>query len=1069
MNNSINRSFIEETQFYRGQIVYSYDRPQISSETSFVDNIELGDFNPYSAYDTLYKHQADLANELQSGKNILFLSPFNTGKTTLGILYALDVLFNKHKSMLIISANSFEKELEKKLINKILVESKLDWLVDIHDIKEEVNKNSYVGLFPSIYIIEARDLHWFLLPNHNKYSSLFESLGLVIYDDFEKFSGSLASNIHFIFKRFELIYSIYNKDKQPLQYLILSKPFNESKRIVERIFNENFDIMHRDSKDIIPAKIFYWIPAFDKVDVEQKTKSDPYVRTTRRDSFIDDTYILAIESLKKSKKTVVYYYNIPLSKDDIKNSHVFLDYNKRIGDFNLDAQNDFFIGYDWSDLTSQLVKRGLDWEQIDTLIISMFNGSINDLRDDILHVGMYNTEIFITMPQTPSFQYEINHPSIDINKSVKEIAKGESNSLFAFSKGDKLFNKHLLLSKYEMRNFQFDDYKDKFTEMWGKETTKNEQPNDCEAYFRKISEHEGYDIFSTDDENYFLLLDSQENIVGSINPHELPDSYFLNAVICSNNMRYQVNKIDLDNKKIYLLSLGKFSLSLSERELNIKSEKPLRDYNYNTINFKIKELTANATFNSYLHSNSTDTAPESFRTAGENNMSLNDIKINSVEISGFKSPEAFANIFDISLNTKMSLYNLVPFYFIASGKSYFYNLGGDDLNYIINDNNINDLLSRALDILIDCPCQSGCPGCLESFKSPKISFSKKELIDYIGDLIRKDNLTNIKRWKYEGIGQVGDLRGDMDKFRQIRNKVFDILQYKANMIINNPYQEKFISADDKKWISSAGLCHPAQKTIYIQPGFNEDIFTEICAHEYTHNWQFEGNLNNFFWYFNKSNIDDINNIWFSGLAFIEGQANFFSAKAMDYFGLREMVYHNEVYSYAQYREGLILLNYLEKKYGLINLNHILKEAKLSDGSPVTSELIYEWYDESGIKGLVQGLGDDLIQNNCMRCLQYEFLNKSRDYNRLTYFMNHQICRPDDLLSEYIDKAEMNEDEAFDKIWTVLKDHFKIIPKVNHDYLPCKECEYKNEGSLEGLCMMFGSIDVKPKILIALGL
>jgi hypothetical protein len=259
------------------------------------------------------------------------------------------------------------------------------------------------------------------------------------------------------------------------------------------------------------------------------------------------------------------------------------------------------------------------------------------------------------------------------------------------------------------------------------------------------------------------------------------------------------------------------------------------------------------------------------------------------------------------------------------------------------------------------------------------------------------------------------------------------------------------------------LCHSGYRTIYIQPGkFREDIFTEICAHELTHNWQFEGNLNSTFQLFNPEKTDDKNNIWFEGKLFSEGQANFFAAKVMDFFGLRKMVYANEVQMYAQYREGLILMNYLEQKFGLTNLNEILKTAQFYDSVPVTLDDINKWYEESGIRDMVRGIADELIKHH-MNCIHIEFLNKSSDFHRLTYFMNHQIDRRDKKLVDYLKDANISEEEGFKKIWEILKQHFNIKPTPGFDFLPCRECGYKDEESLDGLCMMFGSISVREKI------
>jgi hypothetical protein len=334
--------------------------------------------------------------------------------------------------------------------------------------------------------------------------------------------------------------------------------------------------------------------------------------------------------------------------------------------------------------------------------------------------------------------------------------------------------------------------------------------------------------------------------------------------------------------------------------------------------------------------------------------------------------------------------------------------------------------------------------------------------------LKRDNIEEVIRWKYEGIGVKDRLREDTVKFREIRNKILNILKMKAGMIIRQPYQEKFMSDDDLKWISASGLCHVDQKTIYIKGGYTEATLIDICAHEYIHNWQFENNMNPVYMYFNEHNIDDEANIWFGGKMFVEGQANFGAAKVLDYYGLREMVYRDEVEGYAQYREGFILLNEMEKKYGLHKLNSILREAKFENGEQITADTINQWYDKTGVKSLIQGVTTELINEGFMKCLQIEYLDKTRDFHRLTYFMQH-IINPavsdnNPLLYEFLKDGDGVSEEMSNKIWKIIKDYFKFKPIPEFDFLPCHSCKYFEKETLDGLCILFGSIDVKAKIM-----
>lgn len=1072
MNFSLDKSFIEQTSFYRGQIVYRWKRPEIASET--VPISPIASFNPYSFQDNYYLHQKELVDLLQKNKNVVLLAPFNTGRTTIALLYALDVIFNKQRSALFVSVNKFEKEIQKKILEKILINSRLDWLVDIREIDSENNNNEQntKGLFPSIFIAEIKDLHSYILPNHDKFSTFFDSLGLAIFDDFERYSGHLATNMNYLIKRIESIYSYYNnKRNSPIQYLILSKPFNESKSIVEGIFDKEFEIIHRDDKEMKSAAVHFWVPAFSKVNIEYDSiAKDMLKRETVRESFIDDSYLIALESLKNGRSTVLFYSNIPFSRNDLKLRERYLNYIKRFKDIEKLDFNNLFISCDWADLTAQLVQKNSDWDEIETIIIASFSGSTSELRDDLLHIGAENAEIFLTMPQTPSFQFSINHPTMNIIKDSKETVKNEHLAVFVYNKNnEELKRKHYILSRYEMLKINDDIFKDKSNKIWndlhGLETIDEEEPG---ILYNKIKEIKGLDIFSAELDLYFLLIGPDGKVIGTVTSSEVPDYYFKNAMIYYLNERFIVSKVDLEERKIYLTVAQEFRLPVSQRIMTIQSQRKIAKFNFAGISFSSQAIALSSEINRYKVIFGTDTDPNSFYEISEDVSTLNDLKVISVEIDGVPSIDTFASILNTAIKTKFSLYNIIPNLFTYNDKIYLYNLGSGNLSYFINDANIKDLLNRALTILSDCPCQTGCPGCLETFESREKLFNKKEIIDYLGKLLKRDNIEEVIRWKYEGIGVKDRLREDTVKFREIRNKILNILKMKAGMIIRQPYQEKFMSDDDLKWISASGLCHVDQKTIYIKGGYTEATLIDICAHEYIHNWQFENNMNPVYMYFNEHNIDDEANIWFGGKMFVEGQANLGAAKVLDYYGLREMVYRDEVEGYAQYREGFILLNEMEKKYGLHKLNSILREAKFENGEQITADTINQWYDKTGVKSLIQGVTTELINEGFMKCLQIEYLDKTRDFHRLTYFMQH-IINPavsdnNPLLYEFLKDGDGVSEEMSNKIWKIIKDYFKFKPIPEFDFLPCHSCKYFEKETLDGLCILFGSIDVKAKIM-----
>jgi len=702
------------------------------------------------------------------------------------------------------------------------------------------------------------------------------------------------------------------------------------------------------------------------------------------------------------------------------------------------------------------------------------------------------------MPQIPAYQFYINNPELNILKNIEETVKGEQLSIFGYNiKNNELKDKHLLLSYNEYKAFNNPECFDAFEKKWGnifKECV-NEDEN-----FTRLKSLKGYDFFSSEIDEIYEIIDKNGDIVGTANKADIPDHYFKNSLISIDNQRFTVDALDIKNRKIVLNAINRFSLPISLREFEInKKETESNNLTFEKLQFSSKGLSISSSLNKYKVLFGTDTDPDSYRTISNNTDRIEGINLHVIELTGPKginaaasilntaiktkiiinnlTPRYFttkdginaaASILNTAIKTKIIINNLTPRYFTLKDSAYFYNLGTGDLSYLLKDSIINDLLDRSLRILIDCPCEEGCPGCLESYEIENTDFKKRELIEFIGGILKADDMKDALRWKFESIGTDDYLREDTLKLRDIRTKVFDILNKKAGIVIENPFDEKFMNADDRKWISesTAGLCHGGKETMFFRGGYKEAELIDLCAHEYIHNWQIEGNLKPEFYFFDADDIENENNIWFEGKIFLEGQANWGAAKVMDFFGIREMIFREEIKAYAQYREGLILINELERVYGLHKLISILKTGIINNNQSVTSAIIRKWYDDTGIKSMIQGLADQKITAGNMKCITSDYLDKTSDFNRITYFLNHEISpgvsEGNPLIKDIL--GTDNKNGRLEKVWEILKNHFKITVKKGYDFLPCINCTYYKHETLNGMCMMFGSISVKEEIL-----
>jgi hypothetical protein len=855
------------------------------------------------------------------------------------------------------------------------------------------------------------------------------------------------------------------------------------------MFGGDFEIINADDRPITSAKLFYWVPAFAAVDIREGDTSSgrSFTRSTRRESAAVDAYVIALESAKQGKKTVVYFAGLPLDARDIDRMRRDIGYSQRYE--GLAEGGLLYVGSHLGELTTRLVQDSLGWHDIDTIVVTGFFGPDSLLRDQVLHIGKKDAEIIVVVPQTPYYQYYVNHPQLSVLKNTKEIVTGEPRLRYFFDpSAGQLEQKHEAMELCEAERLP--DLISAGLLMNGQ---KRLPVSDDHRNLRKkiIEVFHGLDINTTGFADVFRLILHDGHLVGLADRESVPDRFFKGSVVTVEGRRYKVEAINVDERSIRLTPVEEFAVTFPGRLLQ-RSHSGKRlggSFKYqDALSFQAIDATFTAQLGPYGFVAGTDLDLSEAKTVETEVVQIPDCLLSSVEVAGIRAGmgRGMGNLLVAALRTR---------YAYASGHEPRIHLEGDTLHiynvssgtnspgYFLHDLVVKDLLEIAYRILEDCPCEDGCPGCLSNAEYAASGepghFNKRDLLSYLGELVRKEpaDLTNVIRWKFDSMGE-NDAQRDTDtaRLQELRDRALAILEKKGALRIEDVFPVKFMnSVEERQFGGALGIFSPSDRHVYIKPGLKEALALEVCAHEYIHNWQHEANLRtSVFASFNEQNVEDPTNIWFRGKMILEGQANWGAAKVMDYYGLRDTVFSAEQKRLAQYSEGLKLVNDLERRLGLHKLIGMLRTATL-DGRAVTANDCVLWATEFQIAAAIQGQADRLIDSGHMRCLWTDCLDKMTEKHRITFFLDQLIdAQPSGrnpylwkLFASYTAEAEAQKIHA---TWEILKKAFQV-PRIADSEtmkrLACCTCAFRRSETLDAMCIMFGSISVKEEVFRAI--
>jgi len=1114
--------FLEElNDKYRGERVYQTKRESLSGKKEEAFQ-EKDNFIWATGFDNkLYSHQKKIWEHINNGNNAYLLSPYFSGKSTIALLTSLKFLFHEAKSVLYLTSTKAEATIQQNIIKNLLKKLQFDWIIDplliLHDNLAQVSLKKQ--MVPRLLITDISTLHYTLLPDHKNYKYLFEYLGLIVIDGFETFDASVRTNSAYVLRRFKRIVKHYANLPQ---YLITSRSFLEARDTLLRFIHvDEHEIelkgVFKDNREIHKADIEFWVPPIDDVSLDYSNNEWQSILT--RMDFFEEAYSLIIAAVKNGLNSVILHYGVPFSKHDKNNKERLID-----GAINNEIDNigKYYIGTHPENLRAEMAEDGLDWDDINVIIFPGFEGSLMEIRDTILHIGNpKNTNVYIIFPQLPYYQFFVHHPEdLKLSSKAEDLRQEEHYPILPLDTEDNNIKmRHLIfflnelpsnkeeIEKYfgKINNLQIND-------LISKENNKQILTKEGKDKVEKYIKEKGKDLnISSLESAYSVYVEGSDNKLCYVETFDVIHRFFPQAIVVINNTRYRVNRIE--NKNIFLRTEDIMSftypilrrMSLRFNEIEGTKYKFLEKVDVGLFSDSLKTTIAG-----YGSSKTLDIENTDFQEINEENLH-ND----TIEVSGFylKINDNSSLVHTLSHLIFSSIISIFPrrgkgpYFYYNKDTIYFYDTASRSkgvFQALRNEQILKDIFERSWRILKDCPCYSGCPGCLKIFECEEKNnnLNKKETFKYLGELLGKEDITNkFITYKFEGVN-------DEVRLEELRKKIFEIYKYKCGIDFNevNIYPEMFFSDQDleyfeKKYGPLGGLCEKGK--VWIIPGLKEENLIEVFSHEYCHNWQ-NGNVASSMQYFNIDDIDDTNNILYgckSGFAklFVEGQAVWASYKILDYYGLKKVIKSTRLSHYAEYNEGEKFVLFLEKELGIPFLLQFIKDGNPPNYEGKLMQYLNNKYDESGIDALILHQAIDKRNNGYLKCLGQEYLQKDRDLVRISYSLvlksSQEPNSTKDLLEgnskwlkdkirekieNFINSDEVKEidtNKIFNYVLEKIKAHIEPIvwkhfkeaitevtgSEPELDELPCKTCKSAILETLEDTCILIKSISYATKI------
>ena len=239
-----------------------------------------------------YTHQADAAEAVHAGKNVIIVTPTASGKT---LCYNLPVLNE-------VLENSDTRALYL-FPTKALAQ---DQLAELHDLNQRLDNSfgvfTYDGDTPAdtrkairenghIVLTNPDMLHTGILPHHTRWTRLFENLRYIVIDELHTYRGVFGSHLCNVLRRLRRIAHFYGRDPQ---FICCSATIANPGDLATRLLESEVEVLSANGAPAAEKTFVFYNP--------------PVVNRTLgiRRSYINEASRVTQEFLKHGLQTILF-------------------------------------------------------------------------------------------------------------------------------------------------------------------------------------------------------------------------------------------------------------------------------------------------------------------------------------------------------------------------------------------------------------------------------------------------------------------------------------------------------------------------------------------------------------------------------------------------------------------------------------------------------------------------------------------------------------------------------------------------------------------------------------------
>ncbi len=719
----------------------------------------------------LYKHQCAAMDYVRRGKNIIITTPTASGKTLAFDIPIFEKLFKyKSATALFLYPTKALSNDQLKVIKELESLTQIEVNPSVYDGDTPAHKRPKIREHSRIIISNPYELHQ-VLPWHYKWQKFLSNLKFVVIDEAHRYRGVFGSNVAFLIKRMRRICDLYGSHPQfVLSTATLANPIEFGELLAGvKLELVSFDGSPKGKKYFV----FY----------------NPYFNGVGELSSANETENLFFFYLKNNLQTLCFTASrktaeliASWAKKDAEKSDP--DLKGKISAYRAGylpgerrkIENDLKNGNLTGVTSTNALELGIDIGSLDSVIISGYPGTVISTWQQAGRAGRGEEESIVTMVafQNPLDQYFMKNPEMFFSRSHEHAIIDDSNPYIV--SGHLLCAAAELPIKIEEDGKYLGDNLGHILQALERQGLLSDTPNGW-VYSGKVRATEAVSIDNISSDIFKVICDGE--LIETMDRSQAYREAHKGAVLLHQGETYVVTDLDLVNQKIevkrdevdyYTEAMKIVDIDII-KEINRKGIESFSvffgevDVSEEYIRYKIKK------YSEVIGSVPLNLPPLNFKTTGiwftvpeyikekiwKERSKDKDIKekLRGRSVEGLKI-EVFAGALH---GIEHSMIGIMPFHVMCdrwdiggvstihhpeTGKPTVFIYDGFEGGIGLTEKAfklITDIMKMTYQLIRDCKCENGCPGCIYS---PKCGNENEPLDKRGAILILEEILSMIK-------------------------------------------------------------------------------------------------------------------------------------------------------------------------------------------------------------------------------------------------------------------------------------------------------------------------------------